>query len=87
VPDQPATIQTVYVAQSGHHISDRFGFLRFWRMHGSALVFGYPISEEIEEGGRVVQYFERARFELHPEQQDPEQRVQLRESRRITHPG
>src|ERR687886_720405 len=77
VPDQPATIQTVYVAQSGHHISDRFGFLRFWRMHGSALVFGYPISEEIEEGGCIGQYFERARFELHPEQQDPEQRVQL----------
>src|SRR5919199_4461844 len=54
-PDQPATIQTVYVAQSGHHIGDRFGFLRFWRTHGSVLVFGYAISEEIEEDGRDVQ--------------------------------
>jgi hypothetical protein len=70
-------IQTVYFAQSGHHLGDRFGFLRFWRMHGGVLIFGYPISEEIEESGRIVQYFERARFEFHPEQQDPEFRIQL----------
>jgi hypothetical protein len=30
-------------------------------------MFGYPISEEFFEGGSVVQYFERARFEWHPE--------------------
>jgi peptidoglycan/xylan/chitin deacetylase (PgdA/CDA1 family) len=30
-------------------------------------LFGYPISEEFEEDGYVVQYFERARFEWHPE--------------------
>ena len=30
-------------------------------------MFGYPISGEITENGRTVQYFERARFEWHPE--------------------
>jgi hypothetical protein len=30
-------------------------------------MFGYPISEEFTEGGYIVQYFERARFEWHPE--------------------
>jgi len=29
--------------------------------------FGYPITEEFEEGGYTVQYFQRARFEWHPE--------------------
>ena len=29
--------------------------------------FGYPITEEFEEGGYTVQYFERARFEWHPD--------------------
>jgi hypothetical protein len=30
-------------------------------------VFGYPISEPFESGGILVQYFERSRFEYHPE--------------------
>ena len=34
-------------------------------------IFGYPITEEIAEGELTVQYFERARFEHHPENQPP----------------
>jgi hypothetical protein len=30
-------------------------------------IFGYPITEEMEEGGITVQYFERARFEWRPD--------------------
>ena len=30
-------------------------------------LFGYPISEARQEGGFLVQYFERNRFEYHPE--------------------
>ncbi len=66
----PATlpyIPTVYFAETGHHLSNRTGFLDFWRSNGQLLIFGYPITEEIVEDGRVVQYFERARFELEPE--------------------
>ncbi|HEU4323718.1 MAG TPA: L,D-transpeptidase [Roseiflexaceae bacterium] len=70
-------VQTLYLAQSGYHLSDRTGFLRFWRENGGELIFGYPISEEIVEDGQVVQYFERARFEYHPERSEAQGRVLL----------
>ncbi len=60
-------VPTVYFSQTGHHLSNRSGFLDFWRSNGQVLLFGYPITEEFVENGRVVQYFERARFEYHPE--------------------
>src|SRR5262245_20749222 len=41
--------ETVYVDQSRYHISDRVGFLSFWRRNGELLTFGYPISEELME--------------------------------------
>ncbi|NNJ10992.1 L,D-transpeptidase family protein [Chloroflexales bacterium ZM16-3] len=66
---------TIYFAESGHHLSNRSGFLNFWRANGQKLIFGYPITEELVEGGRIVQYFERARFEFHPE--TPNAPVQL----------
>src|SRR5262245_34616726 len=56
-------VPTVFFPQTGHHLSNRAGFLDFWRTNGQVLIFGYPITEEIVEDGQVVQYFERARFE------------------------
>ena len=54
------------------------GFLRLWQDVGHGLgatmrimILGYPISEEFREGDRVVQYFERAVFEYHPENTPP----------------
>jgi hypothetical protein len=47
--------------------------LTYWRSHGGLAQFGYPLTEQFSEknptDGKVytVQYFERARFELHPE--------------------
>lgn len=70
-------VQTVYFPQTSHHVSDRAGFLTFWRSRGGVLIFGYPISEEIIEDGRIVQYFERARFEYHPERLGQDGQVQL----------
>jgi hypothetical protein len=49
------------------------GFRAFWHAHGGLAAFGYPLSEEFAERNPdtgqvyVVQYFERARFEWHPE--------------------
>ena len=60
-------VHTLFFSQTGHHLSNRAGFLDFWRANGQVLIFGYPITEEIIEQGRIVQYFERARFEYHPE--------------------
>lgn len=46
-------------------------FRRFWEQNGGLPIFGLPITDEREEqtpeGTFVVQYFERNRFELHPE--------------------
>jgi hypothetical protein len=76
-PDALPLAQTFFVAQTGHHISDRAGFLSFWRERGGVLIFGFPIGEEIVENGRIVQYFERARFEYHPEHLGEAEQVQL----------
>lgn len=51
-----------YFDQTGHSVSG--AFLQFWQSGGSADIFGYPISEPLQESGTTVQYFERARFEL-----------------------
>jgi sortase (surface protein transpeptidase) len=56
---------------TGHTL--RGVFARFWAARGGLAVFGYPLTEEFEEvsptDGRTyrVQYFERNRFEYHPE--------------------
>ena len=43
------------------------GFRDYWQSHGGLPIFGYPLTEEFTEGGYTVQYFERNRFEYHPE--------------------
>lgn len=52
----PETRQTV-----GHE------FLKFWNDYGGLDTFGYPIGPEQMQGNLLIQNFERARFELHPE--------------------
>lgn len=61
----------LYFAETGHTL--RNAFKRHWQSTGGLAQYGYPISEEFYEvnpaDGQtyVVQYFERARFEWHPE--------------------
>lgn len=52
-------------------------FLGYWQDHGGLAGFGYPITDELEEGGRTVQYTERARFEWHEEFRDMPSEVLL----------
>ena len=59
------TLEAVYFPVTGHQVSSRF--LTYWRTHGGLTMFGYPMTESIQKNGQTVQYFERARFELHPE--------------------
>jgi hypothetical protein len=65
----------VLFPETGKHIGGRF--LEYWQKNGGLAQQGYPISEEFEEksdlNGKtyLVQYFERAVFELHPENQPP----------------
>ena len=68
-----------YVPETGHNVEKRF--LGVWGRGGVAQ-FGYPLGEEFTErladgNEYTVQYFERARFEWHPEVADPQYRVQL----------
>ena len=63
VPQVANTARRVYFPETGHTLSE--GFLDYWRRNGGLRVFGYPLSEEMGEGGVTVQYFERARFEYH----------------------
>jgi hypothetical protein len=76
----PSGTGSVYFPETGHNLSGVF--LAYWRSNGGLPVFGYPLSEEQQEtnpaDGRqyLVQYFERNRFELHPER-DAAHRVQL----------
>ncbi len=52
-------------------------FLGYWQSHGGLAAFGYPITDELTEGGRTIQYTERARFEFHPELRDTPSEVLL----------
>ncbi|MBN1956521.1 MAG: Ig-like domain-containing protein [Anaerolineae bacterium] len=62
-----------YFSETGHVVS--FAFLTFYDENGGLDVFGYPISEPMVENGRIVQYFQRARMEWHPERQRDERVV------------
>ncbi len=60
----------------------RGAFLDYWFTHGGLEQFGLPVtgelSEKLEDGNTYsVQYTERARFELHPENQGKESYVLL----------
>ncbi|HEX2911270.1 MAG TPA: N-acetylmuramoyl-L-alanine amidase [Chloroflexia bacterium] len=65
------TASKVYFKETGHSLGGTF--YSYWKAHGGLPIFGYPISEEFQErnadDGKVytVQYFERNRFEYHPE--------------------
>lgn len=60
---------------TGKHIGGTF--LDYWKSHGGLSQQGYPISEEFQEKSDLdgktyrVQYFERAVFEMHPENKPP----------------
>ncbi len=70
-----------YFPQTGHTL--RNSFKQFWDTRGGLPIFGYPTSEEFYEvnpdDGKtyVVQYFERNRFEYHPEFKGTEYEVLL----------
>ena len=60
-----------YYTETGHSLGG--AFRAYWQSHGGLAQFGFPICEEFveknPEDGKsyTVQYFERARFEYHPE--------------------
>ena len=71
VAPQVQTPTSWYFPETGHTLSDQF--LAYWLQNGGLTSFGYPRTEPfveydpLEGASYLVQYFERARFELHPE--------------------
>jgi hypothetical protein len=67
-PRDPAV---TYFRETGHTL--RGLFRDYWTRHGGLAQFGYPLTDEFPERNPsdgstyTVQYFERNRFELHPE--------------------
>ncbi len=70
----PPAADRRFFPETGHSLGGQFR--AYWDAHGGLAVFGLPITEEITENGRTVQWFERARFELNS-QAPPDQQVQL----------
>lgn len=55
----------IYFNETGHAVLG--DFYEFFTTHGGLAVFGYPITDAFIKDGRLIQYFQRARLELHPE--------------------
>lgn len=60
-----------YFAETGHNVPS--AFYEYWQAHGGLNRFGFPLTEPFDElsetdgGTYLTQYFERGRFEYHPE--------------------
>ncbi len=71
----------LYFPETGHTVSGPF--LAYWRKNGNLAQYGYPITEPYRGTNRtdgkvyVQQYFQRARFELHPEYKGTQYEVEL----------
>jgi hypothetical protein len=63
-----------YYQQTGHTLG--YAFKTFFDFNGGLDIFGYPITELMVENGLIVQYFQKAKMEWHPERPN-EERVQL----------
>ncbi len=71
---RPANGSDQFFPETGHNVSARF--FAYWQAHGDLAQFGYPLTEpfaqQLSDGNTYqVQYFERARFEYHPENAAP----------------
>ncbi|HEX2034489.1 MAG TPA: hypothetical protein VHS99_09920 [Chloroflexota bacterium] len=64
-----------YFEETGHSVN--YAFLRYFNTRGGLDSFGFPITEELQENGRPVQYFQRARLEYHAEAMGTRDEVQV----------
>jgi hypothetical protein len=73
--DPPGDPNIWYFEETGHTLSEPF--LSFWLNHGGHRMIGFPLTEPFQMAGRQVQYFERARLELHAEHAGTELEIQF----------
>src|SRR5207302_9253882 len=72
---QPTDPDVAWFQETGHTLGGKIR--EYWEKYGGLRQFGFPLSEQFEEVSPTdgmsytVQYFERNRFELHPEKPAP----------------
>ena len=64
-----------YFPETGHNVPEPFA--SYWAAHGALAQFGLPLTEPYSQNGLTVQWFERARFELHAQNRDTPYEVLL----------
>ena len=67
VEPRAASKDCKYFKETGHYVCEQF--LRYFRVKGGLEVFGFPLTEAFTDpthGNLTVQYFQRARMEIHP---------------------
>ena len=69
LPETGAEGAPLHFPETGYSLDAEFR--QYWQAYGGLPVFGYPIDSARQVDGQVVQWLERARFELHPENRAP----------------
>lgn len=70
-----STSTRAYIKETSHALAEPF--LSYWNKNGNVGLFGYPISEAIQQDGMTVQWFERTRMEYHPDLASKGQAIEL----------
>jgi hypothetical protein len=85
LPTQAAAAGPRYFPETGHNSPDIFA--TYWAAHGGIALFGLPITEPYLDNCLTIQWFERARFERHPENKDTPFEVELGQLGREVRPA
>ena len=65
LPAPASAARNAYFDLTGHNVSDPF--LGYFEHYGGVPILGLPLTETFKDGDLIMQYFERARFEWHPD--------------------
>ncbi|HET8630669.1 MAG TPA: CAP domain-containing protein [Thermomicrobiales bacterium] len=85
-PPSPArAADSTYIPDTGHNVPDYF--YNYWAANGGQAQFGLPLTEPYSENGLTIQWFERARFERHPEFAGTPAEIELGQLGREVHPA
>jgi D-alanyl-D-alanine carboxypeptidase len=74
-PPAGSTLPWRYFDQTGHVVQG--GFLDYFLAGGGVDTFGLPRTDELQEDGRTVQYFQRGRMELAPERRGTGKEIEM----------
>lgn len=85
LPSPIAAAGPRYFPETGHSCPELF--YNYWLAHGGVEAFGLPITETYSENGLTIQWFERARFERHPQNKDTPYEIQLGQLGREVRPA